>query len=413
MTPDRFDALTRLCAEAPSRREFVFQVGGILLVGALGKIGVPARWLPPRKDERCLWGNREGMRCGHCGVCMQGQCLKSGHDPCPRWGSEFFSVGLTVGGLCAYCDAKSLECRPCPKGQHCCKQGGCCDEPCTKDGYCCPKNKTCGEACCQGCEECVDGKCQKPAAPAQECPPNFVLMDGCCVCLPALCEAQCCKDPAICVQGKCCQPCPMSTAVCCDGLVCCRERCQPPDEPCCPCWEDISEAEGEAVVQRAKQLAETVRKQDIPYVMDAGQDPNLTPTHLDCTMFVHLSLGRELLSDMYDRKQRLQSRLLAGNCHFRRLRPDETPRAGDVLAQQRTEEGVDVTPEDVQHTGIATGTTGANGLQVGIAMGVKSSPQGRAKSNSLWGPRRNEGWFDGGDALQAYRPQKRKPGCKD
>lgn len=327
------------------------------------------------------------------------------------------SVGLS-GTLCARCDPKSLECRPCSKGQHCCKQGGCCDEPCSKDGLCCPPGKKCGDTCCQGCDECEphpgarDGKCQRPKEPAEVCPPNFVPLDGCCVCLPALCESQCCKDPDVCVQGKCCQPCPESTVLCCDGQVCCRDRCQSPDEPCCPCWEDISAAEGEAVVQRAKKVAQTVKEKDLPYKMDPQQDPSLAPTHLDCTMFVHLALGKELLQDMYEKKQRLQSRLLSGNCHFRRLRPDESPRAGDVLAQQRQEEGVDVPQEDVQHTGIALGVGQPNGLQVGIAMGTKTSPQGRAKANSLWGPKRDGGWFDGGDQLQYYRPQRCKPGCK-
>jgi hypothetical protein len=412
MNAEQFDTLTRLWADAPTRREFVMRVGALVVYGALGRIGVPSRWLPPPKDERCLWGNREGMRCGHCGTCQRGQCLMTARDPCPRWGSEFASVGLT-GSICARCDPKTLECRPCSKGQHCCKQETCCDEPCSKDGLCCPKSKKCGDTCCEGCEECVDGKCQKPKSPAEVCPPNFELIDGCCVCMPGLCEGQCCKDPDVCVEGKCCPPCPDSTAVCCDGLVCCRDRCQEPDKPCCACWEDISAEEGEAVVERAKKVAKTVKDKDLPYKMDPQQDPNLEPTHLDCTMFVHFALGKEMLDDMYKGKKRLDSRQLAGNCHFRRLGPNETPRAGDVVAQQRQEEGVDVTPEDVQHTGIATGVGRSNGLQVGIAMGTKNGPQGRAKADSLWGPRRDGGWFDGGDQRQFYRPQRRKPGCKD
>jgi hypothetical protein len=33
MTPDRFDALTRLFAEAPSRRAFLLQLGGFVATG--------------------------------------------------------------------------------------------------------------------------------------------------------------------------------------------------------------------------------------------------------------------------------------------------------------------------------------------------------------------------------------------
>jgi hypothetical protein len=381
MTPDRFDEFTRLLAEAPSRRAFLLQIGGVFLSGALARVGISVPWWAS-PDKQC-GPTRDGMTCGGCGICQQGKCVTGPDDLCRL-------RGFGPGGPCRTCDPKTFTCKPCPKGQNCCTDG-CCDGPCV-DGACCPPAKLCGDQCCRNCAECRDGKCQKPE-PVKSCPPNYVLVDGCCVCLPGLCGGVCCPEPEVCLGGKCCKYCGLDKAICCGDRVCCRERCQDAGKPCCPCREDISAEEGAGVVQRARETMQAVKDGGITY----GQERS-DPTKMDCTLFTARGLG-----DLHSDGDSLSSRMLDGNCNFRRLKPGEAPRAGDVVAQPRRSGD-----PGSQHVGIGLGTQTSGGLHLGIAMG-NSGPSDR----SVWGPKEGGGWFEGGDQLHVYRPQKPKKGCKE
>ena len=411
MSPDRFDDLTRLWASASSRRVFVLEVGALLVASALGKVSVRVpRWMWAEDPIQCLPGSRhrEGMPCGgqkkdvkSCGVCQNATCV-------PR------DTTCQGRNKCGHCDPTNWLCTDkCPKDQQCCTDG-CCDGACTKEGACCPKARQCGkdkELCCGDCEDCVDDVCKKQPA-KEKCPGGDwqLTKEGCCVCPVALCGGECCDKP--CVKGKCCDQCGLDGAICCDGRKCCRERCVDPEAAakCCDCWEDISEKEAKDVLARANALAKKQQEGKIPYKQDAALDPNLeSPPYMDCSYFVQKALGVELLADLFNKKpkpERLSTRVLDGTCRFRRLNPNEPPRAGDLVAQPRD----DGAPGS-QHVGVATGVAGAKGGHVGIAMGNGDSNAG-STSPTTWGLEKgNGGSFKHGDQMRTYRPQKLKPNC--
>jgi hypothetical protein len=183
-------------------------------------------------------------------------------------------------------------------------------------------------------------------------------------------------------------------------------------EKCCECWEDISEEEAKAVLERTRKWAKYQQDNKIPYLQDESADPNdPAPKTMDCSYFVQKALGIELLRSMYEHKpkpERLSTRLLDGNCYFKRVKPEDT-RAGDLVAQPRNSG-----PPGSQHVGTATGAPGAKGGHQGIAMGNGKNNAG-STGVSTWGvPRGPEGGsFDNADQLRVYRPQKRKKGCTD
>lgn len=398
MSPDRFDALARLWAMAPSRRSFLLQVGGILVYSALARVHIRLPSLKP-VAEQCH-RQRAGMVCGVCGLCKGGKCLPGPDDLCHL-------VGFAPYKICRRCDPNTFACVGCPKGQQCCSDG-CCDGTCAADGACCPKEKQCGpdgKECCRDCEVCnqATGKCENPA-PKTSCPDDYQLVKGCCVCPVPLCGGKCCDKP--CLDGKCCEKCGLDGAVCCDGQECCRERCvdkADAGECCCQCWEDVTEEEGKEILKQAQDTLKWVKEKGLTYAMDskAGPDPE-TWTTIDCTRFAWKSLGRFA-------GERFNSVTLDGECKFKRLKPNEAPRAGDVVAQPR-----DHDDPGSQHVGIAEGRPGPNGGYLGIAMN-----NGGAKAGNVWGLMRSAtkpsegGSFAHGDQLHVYRPQKRKKNCND
>lgn len=399
MTPDRFDEIARLWAAAPSRRVFVQQVGAVFLVGAFGRSGIRLpRWLPPRQHPQC-YAERDGMQCGDCGTCQRGQCIPESIDPCHAWG-----IGL-FGGMksCARCDAKTQACVACEERQKCCNDG-CCNGNCSANGSCCPEDQQCGEECCRGCAKCNKAtmKCEKPEPAPKSCPKNYVLVDDCCVCLPGLCGGICCREKdQTCLGGKCCNRCGLDGAVCCDDRVCCRERCIDPGERCCPCWEDVSAEEGDRIAEEARKNVQWVKEHKLVYGNDRKRMNTSAkgPGQIDCTLFTARSLG-----DLNQKGHDLSSRNLDGNCNFRRLKSGEPPRAGDVMAQSRSSG-----PPGSQHVGISSGSAGRGaGTYIGIAMGNSG-----ARTDSIWGPEEKGGWFEGGDDLRVYRPQKRNRNCTD
>ena len=411
MTPERFDQLARLWAAAPSRRAFLLQLGGVMALSWLARTGIRLPALTPPRDTGHCFKNREGMACRSCGLCQNGQCIGVTDGPCQ---TAVTGPWAAVGGrFCSRCDPDTGRCKACAPEQTCCKDG-CCDGKCAADGACCPEQKLCGEDCCRGCEECLDGRCVVPS-PKAECEKEneYRLEKGCCVCRTKLCGGECCDKP--CLGGKCCEYCGLDNAVCCDGRKCCRERCVDPAEAekCCDCWEDISEQEGQAVLERARTWAAYQQKNGIKYKQDEKVDPcDEQPKTMDCSYFVQKALGTDLLSRLYAMPsggRRLSTRTLDGECELKRLPPKTPPRAGDILAQPRSsgEPGS-------QHTGVATGQSPKAGGHYGIAMG--NSGGGSAPEGSVWGALRRieNGWFEGGDHLRVYRPQKRKntPQCK-
>jgi hypothetical protein len=367
----------------------------MLAFGAFGRVGfrLPGLGLAGNNDQ--CYPERDGMLCGDCGICQRGQCIPNSTDTC----RNFFSGGWK--DMCGRCRAKDQSCVFCGKGQVCCKDG-CCDGPCSADGICCPTGRKCGDDCCRGCDVCRDGKCEKPA-PQKFCPPNYTLIDGCCVCQPRLCGGQCCPEDETCLDGKCCKTCGKDHAICCDDpavsgggaarpRVCCRERCQDADKKCCPCKEDISPDEGKEILKRAQETMKYVKDNGITYALGRGDKT------MDCSDFCGRSLaGRNT------RGNQLHTRNLDGNCDFRRLEPGESPQAGDVLAQPRSSG-----PPGSQHVGISQGAAGPKGGQLGLQMGNSGANVG------VWGlPQGEGGWFEGGDQLRGYRPQKSKTPCKD
>jgi hypothetical protein len=193
-------------------------------------------------------------------------------------------------------------------------------------------------------------------------------------------------------------------------------------EKCCECFEDITEDEGKAVLKEARNWQKYQQDNKTPYGQESGQDPNdPAPTKMDCSYFVQKALGPSLLGHMYKKTirkkidgklqdlpspERLSTLLLDGNCYFKRLKPGEAPRAGDLVAQPRN----DGAPGSM-HVGVATGTSGEGGVgHQGIAMGNKGATLG------WWGVEKGEGKIgccDNHEQLQVYRPQKCKPGCGD
>jgi hypothetical protein len=154
--------------------------------------------------------------------------------------------------------------------------------------------------------------------------------------------------------------------------------------------EDISPEEGQKILERArKTMQELTNTRGHRY----GQD-RTNPFQTDCTLFNAIAL-QDVVGD---KGEGLSSRHYDGNCLFRRLKPGEAPRAGDALAQPRSSG-----PPGSQHTGIATGSTTSNGGYTGVAMGNSGAREG-----SVWGRPmgKNDGWFEGGFDLHAYRPQK-------
>ena len=397
MTPDTFDELTRLWSFGSSRRVFLLQVTGLALAGLFRRAGIRVPdWLPPRNHAQCFI-NRAGVACGECGICQGGQCVGFSDSACANSNRPWLAA--PGGARCARCDRGSGTCMPCGKDQKCCKDG-CCDGACTKDGGCCPPDKVCGETCCEDCEVCQDGTCVRQASESK-CPPNYTLIvtppaiEGCCVCTQGLCGDQCCSEKEACLDGKCCKRCGLDGAICCDPLICCRERCHDPTEPCCPCMEDISPEEGQKVLDESRKTIEKVTREKIKY----GQD-RTKPDQMDCTLFVETSLRNAL----GDANKGLSSRTLDGNCNFRRLKQGEEPRAGDILSQPR-----DSGLPGSQHAGVSQGTKNSKGGHLGTEMGsdVKKQPGTGAKENSVWGiPRSEGGWFDYGFEMNAYRPQK-------
>lgn len=400
MNPERFDDLTRLWFAAPSRRVFLLQVGALMVSGAFGRVGIRVpRWLGPQEDRQCFPGHphREGMPCGSrpgCGLCKNGKCIAASDSVCQ------------AKDRCKRCDPQTIACTTCPKGQKCCSDG-CCDGDCSAGGACCPAARQCGqnkELCCRECEECVGGICQRKRTES-ECPKQtHWLVDGCCVCLTTLCGGVCCDAP--CLDGKCCEYCGMDNAVCCEGRKCCRERCTDPAEAakCCECWEDMSAEETQRFLDEARKWAKYVKDNRIPYGQDTTADPNNTqPSHIDCSLFVQLSVGKAVFQREFDKKFRISTLVLDGDCRLRRLGPDEAVRAGDIVAQPR--------PSGVvgsMHTGIATGVSPSTGSYRAIAMGG-TADAGNA-SELTWGRDSPKG-LPGGDQLRVYRPQKPKKDC--
>ncbi len=379
MSPESFDALSRWSAEAPSRRVFLLQITTVFVYGKLARFGIrmPDWALVPSAS---CFRERDGMPCNGCGICQGRRCLGVSDAPCQ-------AAARAVREPCGRCSRTLGHCTTCLKDQTCCTDG-CCDGACTADGACCPKEKQCGAECCRGCSECQDGKCVQPK-PKTSCPPNYQLIDGCCVCLPSMCGDQCCPEDQTCLAGKCCKRCGLDGAVCCDDRVCCRERCVDPGKPCCPCYEDISIEESLGIMQEAVEHMKFLKDNNAKYALTHSEI-----LRLDCTEFVGRALG-----ELNSKGHGLESRSFDGNCEFRRLPPGTQPRPGDIMAQPRPG------APGVQHVGISSGTTTKGGQQLGIAMGGKG-----VSSDSKWGP---GGWFVGGDQLRIYRPQKRKPNCKE
>jgi hypothetical protein len=184
--------------------------------------------------------------------------------------------------------------------------------------------------------------------------------------------------------------------------VCCRERCVDPGKPCCPCSEDIPAKEGEEVVKRARETMKIQKDNKIKYGQVRNQDPNeLIPKKMDCSLFSQKAVGAVLLKELFEAKpkpQRLSTLVLDGSCYFRRLKPGEQARAGDLLAQPR-----DSGPPGSQHVGVALGGPNAGGTITGIAMGNSG-----ASDTTTWGTNSE---FPGGDQLHIYRPQQLKGKC--
>jgi hypothetical protein len=346
-----------------------------------------------------------------CGICQGGKCIAAvdsacqGKDPCRR------------------CDPATITCTGCPKDQKCCKDG-CCDGDCTADGACCPKVRQCGknnELCCRDCEMCVDGTCRRLEGPCDPKTHDTDEKTGCCICKTRLCAGVCCD--AQCLDGKCCEECGQERAACCDGRKCCRERCMDPEaaKKCCECFEDVTEAESKAILDEAKYWQKYQRDNKIPYNQEKNQDPrDPAPKVMDCSYFVQKAVGAELLGHMYNKKitkkdggvrkvvdapERLSTLILDGNCYFRRLGPDEKPRAGDITAQPRP-----TGPPGSMHVGIATGASPSEGNYRAIAMG--GTKDAGTADEGTWGKDSPAGLGDG-KQFRAYRPQKCKKGCKD
>jgi hypothetical protein len=164
------------------------------------------------------------------------------------------------------------------------------------------------------------------------------------------------------------------------------------DKKCCPCMEDISPEEGKAIQKQAEQTMQRVRANNITYAQERGN-----PSTMDCSGLVSESLG-----ERNSKGDGLSTRNLDGNCDFRRLEPGEQPRPGDVLSQPRSSG-----PPGSQHVGINQGPRSQGG-QFGVQMGNSGANVG------VWGVERGQGgWFEGGDQMRAYRPQKRKQPCKE
>jgi hypothetical protein len=392
VTSDTLDGIARSFGAAPSRRAFLLQLGGIALSAAFGRVGLrlPA-WAAPRHHPQCH-PEREGVDCGECGICQNGQCIGYADAKCRNTFGILMVAGETAA-RCRRCVRGSGLCTPCAKGQKCCSDG-CCDGDCTADGACCPPAKVCGEQCCRDCEVCRNGVCQLKGEGQTVCPPNYTLITmptpdarGCCVCQRGLCGDQCCAEDETCLDGKCCKQCGLDRAICCDDLICCRERCQTPSEPCCPCREDISPEEGQEILDRARAAAKEITDKGTKYALGK----------MDCSKFCAISLA-----DRSSKGDGLTTRNLDGNCDFRRLKSGEKPRAGDVLAQPRSSG-----PPGSQHQGIAEGQPGGNGGQRGMQMG------GGGARSGVWGVGPSDGgWFEGAYDLAVYRPQKRKEPCK-
>jgi hypothetical protein len=417
MSPEHFDNLTRLWVMAPSRRVFLLQVGTVLAYGALGRVGIRfPRWLGDKENAQCMpnFRYRDGAPCGSrpqsCGICQSGRCIASVDSACQ------------ATNPCLRCDPDKITCTKCPKDQECCKDG-CCDGKCTADGACCPKAQQCGknnELCCRECETCDNGTCKKLEGP---CPEKTHRVDpsGCCVCRTRLCGGKCCDAP--CIEGKCCEECGLDRAACCDGRKCCRERCMDPAaaEKCCECFEDVTEAESKEILDRAKEWQKYQRDNKTPYGQEHNQDPrDPAPKQMDCSYFVQKAVGSGLLGHMYNKKitkringkpqevdapERLTTLLLDGNCFFRRLGPEETPRAGDLVAQPRPSGA-----PGSMHVGVATGASPSQGSYRAIAMG--GSAEAGSTNELTWGKDSPKG-LPGGDQFRAYRPQKCKKGCED
>lgn len=397
MNAETFDALARLWAAAPTRRAFVRDVSAMMAVGLFGRFGIQLpEWRFFAPHAQC-YPEREGMLCGQCGICQRGACVPNGNHAC----NNFTSGPMRWGASCGRCRASDQTCHFCEKEQTCCKDG-CCDGPCTADGTCCPKEKRCGDVCCRGCEVCVDGKCAKPQQ-EKECPPNYTLIEGCCVCQRGLCGDKCCSEKEVCLGGQCCKECGKDKAICCDDppgpdgaprpRVCCRERCIDADKKCCPCKEDITPEEGKEILKKAQETMQRVQANNIKYAQERGN-----PNTMDCSGFVAESLGTR-----NSKGDGLSTRNLDGNCDFRRLEPGEQPQPGDVIAQPRSSG-----PPGSQHVGISQGPRSQGG-HLGVQMGNSGAAVG------VWGIEKGKGkgWFEGGDQMKAYRPQKQKKPCKE
>src|SRR5688500_11221057 len=116
MTPERFDALTRLWFTVPSRRAFVGHLCAVAFVGAFGRFGFRRRGCRlARAHEQC-YPERDGMLCAGCGICQRGVCIPNA-ETCRR---VAMSYGRTTS--CARCDPRVLGCvAGCRKNQVCCK----------------------------------------------------------------------------------------------------------------------------------------------------------------------------------------------------------------------------------------------------------------------------------------------------
>ena len=193
-------------------------------------------------------------------------------------------------------------------------------------------------------------------------------------------------------------------------------------EKCCECFEDITEAESKAILDRAKQWQKYQQDNKTPYGQEANQDPrDPAPKIMDCSYFVQKAVGEGWLAHMYNRKitkrggdgvrkevdapERLSTLLLDGNCYFRRLGPKEVPRAGDIVGQPRRSGA-----PGSMHVGVATGGSPSTGSYRAIAMG--GNKQGGSTNELTWGKESPKG-LEGADQFRAYRPQKCKQGCKD
>jgi hypothetical protein len=156
----------------------------------------------------------------------------------------------------------------------------------------------------------------------------------------------------------------------------------------------------------AKYWAKYVSDNDVKYGQDKKADPRARdPKELDCSLFVQKAALGKLFMKLYtDKGERISTLVLDGDCQLKRLKPEEAPRAGDLVAQPRNSG-----PPGSMHVGVATGVTTSEGLHRGIAMG------GDAKAGSAkeWDWGKGSKNIPGGDQLRVYRPQKCKKGCKE